>query len=161
GELSLPEGEAEGYGVSPALLDAALQAVAALVDMDGEAPLLPFELGRFVVHRLGASAALVRIERLPSSGADEARARVRLVDEAGSMIAQIDALTLRRADLSALGRANAGAADDAFYRLEWQSGSVPEPAASVTGRWRVLSTSEAAESATLVAELRALGADAE
>ncbi|MBJ6641055.1 SDR family NAD(P)-dependent oxidoreductase [Streptomyces sp. DHE7-1] len=64
-EVALPEGvDATGYGIHPALLDAALHA-AALVDDDARpgSPLIPFSWDEVVLHTPGATALRVRVRR--------------------------------------------------------------------------------------------------
>ncbi|MER5556824.1 SDR family NAD(P)-dependent oxidoreductase, partial [Streptomyces sp. NPDC002793] len=90
-EVELPAGGAsEGYGVHPALLDAALQAVAAgPLGEDGTAR-VPFVFGGVTLHATGASALRVR---LTPAGPDTVS--LEAFDETGTPVLTVDAVTLR------------------------------------------------------------------
>ncbi|WP_317931163.1 type I polyketide synthase [Streptomyces cellostaticus] len=132
-EVALTEGtEASGFGLHPALLDAALH-VTELESVGGDEPSLPLEWGDVVVHAAGAVAARVRIA--PSASGDGVS--LTLADAAGGLIATAESVVLGPLPAGSLESA-AGAAGDAFFRVEWV------PAAAVTGseevgsRWAVL-----------------------
>jgi polyketide synthase 12 len=115
-EVALPEGTAvAGFGVHPALWDAALHAVGLGGGLSGErGPLLPFSWEHVAVHASGASAARVRVSpagREPGSGVS-----VTLADAAGALVASVGSLVLREA-----GDLGAGAAvvREALYEVEW------------------------------------------
>ncbi len=115
-EVALPEGTAvAGFGVHPALWDAALHAVGLRGGLSGErGPLLPFSWERIEVHASGVSAVRVRVSpvgRGPGSGVS-----VTLADAAGALVASVGSLVLREA-----GDLGAGAAvvRDALYEVEW------------------------------------------
>jgi polyketide synthase 12 len=117
-EVALPEGTSvAGFGVHPALLDAALHAVGLGRGLGGErGPLLPFAWERVSVHASGASAARVRVR--PSGAGDGVS--VTLADGAGVLVASVGSLVLREAgDLGA----GAAAAREALFEVEW----VPAP----------------------------------
>ncbi len=64
-EVELPDGlDPSGYGLHPALLDAALQSIVGLLAAEPGGMLLPFEFGRFVVHELGATSVVVHARLL-------------------------------------------------------------------------------------------------
>ncbi|MDB1089996.1 beta-ketoacyl synthase N-terminal-like domain-containing protein, partial [Streptomyces sp. ACA25] len=108
-EVALPEGEAtDGYGVHPALLDAALQAVAAGLLPGDAAARVPFEFSGVSLHAWGASALRVRLKRV---GADTVS--VAVFDESGVPVASIDSLTLR----AVTDQPAAGA--DSLYEVIW------------------------------------------
>jgi thioester reductase-like protein len=161
-EIELGAGlEGRGFGVHPALLDAALQTIVALLDPEHTRALLPAEIGRFVVHELGAASALVHV-RLVSSTAEGVVADVTLSDAEGALLAELGGLLARRADASALARLRGGApSNDVFYRLEWRAVEAPVRAAPLTGTWAVVSLGTNAPVSSLLEGLRALGASAE
>ncbi|WP_394848507.1 SDR family NAD(P)-dependent oxidoreductase [Pendulispora brunnea] len=105
GEVALPEGtDAVRFGLHPALLDAALQSLAASRGGAGEVA-LPFSFAGATLHGVGASA--LRVQLSPGEGESFS---VRVADASGAPVASIESLTLRRSTAS---RRNAS------YRLEW------------------------------------------
>ncbi len=96
GEVALPVGtDVNGYGIHPALLDAAMQLVlAALKNVasasDPAAVRLPFAFSRVRLH--ATQATTVHVE-LTATGADSFR--LHAVDPAGTPVVSIDTLTLR------------------------------------------------------------------
>ncbi|MDB1090444.1 polyketide synthase dehydratase domain-containing protein, partial [Streptomyces sp. ACA25] len=109
-ELVLPEREADGFGLHPALLDAALQAGAAL-DGKGEAG-LPFSWSGVSLWASGATALRARIS--PAPGAEGVS--VFAVDAGGRPVVTVDRVLTRPAPSLA---AEAGPALDDLYRLDW------------------------------------------
>ncbi|TCO60798.1 type I polyketide synthase [Actinocrispum wychmicini] len=88
-EVELPEGvSADGFGVHPALLDAALH-TAALAGTSSE-PQLPFAWQGVSVHAINASAVRVH---LTTRG--ENTVSVSLTDDSGAPVCTVDALTVR------------------------------------------------------------------
>ncbi|MEH1101801.1 SDR family NAD(P)-dependent oxidoreductase [Micromonospora sp. CPCC 205561] len=88
-EVALPEGiEADGFGLHPALFDAALHALAA--DAGDGAPRLPFSWAGVTLHATGATSLRVRLTR---TGADSAA--LLLADHVGAPVASVAALTVR------------------------------------------------------------------
>jgi acyl transferase domain-containing protein/acyl carrier protein len=115
----------DGFAVHPALLDAALQAMA--VGRSGSGARLPFAwtgvaLGHDVPSRL-------RVRVTPAG--DDA-VSVLVADELGTPVAVIGSLSTRAVSAAGLGR---GAVEDSLFRLEEVPLDVP-PAR--TGRWAVL-----------------------
>ncbi|MET3805444.1 acyl transferase domain-containing protein/acyl carrier protein [Nakamurella sp. UYEF19] len=92
GEVSLPAGvEVAGFGVHPALLDAALHTLGMMADdTDPGGAALPFSFDDVVVHATGLVAA-----RVVSTRAEDGSWRVDLFDEAGSPAVSIGALRVR------------------------------------------------------------------
>ncbi|MRH86148.1 SDR family NAD(P)-dependent oxidoreductase [Nocardia sp. SYP-A9097] len=114
-EVALPEGlDVTGFGLHPALLDAALHA-ALLADLPTPpgAVLLPFSWSGFTLHAAGATALRVRLTRT-----DGTTLRVALADSAGRPVADIEALTLRAVAAGALGAGGDTGPED-LYGLEW------------------------------------------
>ncbi|GLW59517.1 hypothetical protein Kpho01_75270 [Kitasatospora phosalacinea] len=96
-ELALPDGpdaDAEGYGLHPALLDAALHPLA--LEADG-ALRLPFSWSGVHLHAGGARTVRAR---LTPAGAD--RVALDLADPTGAPVLDVESLTLRATDAAAL-----------------------------------------------------------
>ncbi|TWF95486.1 type I polyketide synthase [Saccharopolyspora dendranthemae] len=105
-EVALPEGaEALGFGVHPALLDAALHAWACCSDTSGR---LPFLWSGVSLHATGATRLRVRL--VP---ADDGSVSLLAADEAGQPVASIEAVVTRP-----LGE-NRGDTAEALHRVEW------------------------------------------
>nr|WP_089157922.1 type I polyketide synthase [Micromonospora sp. NBS 11-29] len=100
----------DGYGLHPALLDAALHPVwygSFLDGMDGA--VLPFTWSGVSLSAVGASTLRVRM-----TPAGPGAVSIRLADVTGAPVASIDALAFRPAPASAL-----GAPAEAMFRVEW------------------------------------------
>ncbi|WP_459799656.1 type I polyketide synthase [Herbidospora sp. RD11066] len=93
------DGEAGGFGLHPALLDAALHTIA----VTGGPARLPFSWTDVALHTRGATAARVRI----AATADDTYA-IDLADTEGRPVVSIGALALRRI-----------AAPDALFQVDW------------------------------------------
>ncbi|SCL14128.1 Acyl transferase domain-containing protein [Micromonospora nigra] len=107
-EVVLPEGaDAAGFGVHPALLDAALHPIGLLVE--GSGPRVPFAFEGVQVHASGARVLRVRLTRSGMS--------VCLVafDESGAPVVSVDSLVLRELT----GVAVAGAVDRSLFEVSW------------------------------------------
>ncbi|MEN3585729.1 SDR family NAD(P)-dependent oxidoreductase, partial [Streptomyces sp. ZYX-F-203] len=119
-EVALPEGaDVWGFGLHPALLDAALHA-ALLVDGGAR---LPFSWEGVSLHATGASSVRVRLTR----GADGYA--IALADTTGAPVASVDALVVR--EDTAVARA-ARPERDALFRVDWVPVDAPvEPATGV------------------------------
>ncbi|MGX7828817.1 SDR family NAD(P)-dependent oxidoreductase [Actinokineospora sp. 24-640] len=114
-ELALPDeaGAADGFGLHPALLDAALHPVL-LVAGTPTTPVLPFAWNDVVVHATGATRLRAHIAHRPDG------TRVRLADGAGRPVATVASLTTR--PLSAAG------APDGLFTVDWTAvGTGPRP----------------------------------
>ncbi|WP_340563418.1 type I polyketide synthase [Streptomyces sp. GSL17-111] len=118
-ELAVPESAATGFGLHPALLDAALQSAAARGG-DGEAG-LPFSWTGVTLWASGARHLRARVS--PADGGDGIT--VRAVDPAGSPVVTVDRVVTRPAP--AVGDEPTGADD--LYQLDWKPVPVagPEP----------------------------------
>ncbi len=128
-EVALPEeaaGPAAAFGVHPALLDAALHPVGALLaDADG-GPRVPFAFSGVQVHASGATALRVRLTR------DGSAVRLVATDGAGAPVVSVDALALREMT----GLTAPGVAARSLFEVAWQAEEVP-PAEEPTG-WALL-----------------------
>ncbi|MFJ6690606.1 SDR family NAD(P)-dependent oxidoreductase [Streptomyces sp. NPDC091294] len=132
-EIALPPsetGEAERFGLHPALLDAAMHA--ALIEDDGPdsgSTVLPFVWNRVALHTAGATRLRARITRLGHG------VTVAVADETGHPVMTIGSLVGRPVSSDQLEQARGGAGD-ALFGVAWQeadlpgttrAGSAPEP----------------------------------
>ncbi|MEV6960774.1 type I polyketide synthase [Streptomyces sp. NPDC051207] len=109
-DIALPErqrGQAEEFGLHPALLDAALHALALSGD---EALRLPFAFRGVRWHAAGAAALRVRL----TAAGDDA-VRVDIADGSGAPVGTIDSVVLR----ALTGELRPAARLDSMYRLDW------------------------------------------
>ncbi|MEV4921227.1 polyketide synthase dehydratase domain-containing protein, partial [Streptomyces tirandamycinicus] len=122
-EVSLPEtgeGDADAFGLHPALLDAALH-VTAFNGM--ERGVLPFSWEGVSLHGSGASAVRVRVVR---TGDDSVS--VAVTDPEGGPVASVESLVLRRVSADQIGTAapaGGAAGRDSLFRVEWVPVRVP------------------------------------
>ncbi|WP_206538993.1 SDR family NAD(P)-dependent oxidoreductase [Nocardiopsis lucentensis] len=134
-EVALPGGTAVdtgGYGVHPALLDAALQAMSlgAFFPDDGRAR-MPFSLRGVRLHSAGAERLRVTL----SSAGDEA-VRLLCVDSAGNPVLEIGELVVRPVSGEQLVSGTPGRGGRDLYRVDWVP--LPRPAAVPPPRWAVV-----------------------
>ncbi|MFJ4656843.1 SDR family NAD(P)-dependent oxidoreductase [Nocardia sp. NPDC088792] len=112
-EVALPDPkEATGFGIHPALFDAAMHAVI-LHGLRGGIegfPALPFSWNRVVVHASGAAAVRVRIML------QDNRLAMHLADEQGRPVLSVGALVSRPVSAE---RLNANRVSEAFFGVEW------------------------------------------
>ncbi|HEU5470761.1 MAG TPA: SDR family NAD(P)-dependent oxidoreductase, partial [Actinophytocola sp.] len=125
-EVELPDavrGDAEHFGVHPALLDAALHAMIAggLVSDTGSAP-LPFAWSGVSLHAAGAPVLRVRL--LPA-GPDTLS--LQAFDAAGAPVVSVESLVLRPVSASQLD--DATGADDALFAVRWTPMSTSDTSA--------------------------------
>ncbi|MFC4044716.1 type I polyketide synthase [Dactylosporangium siamense] len=131
-EVALPDGAAEDadrFTVHPALLDAALHAVALTGLGRTDRGRLPFAWTGVTVHAAGATRLRVRLRTL---GTDAVALTV--TDPAGAPVATVASLTLR--ELSAA-RPAAASVTEGLLRLDWQVLRLPAPAGQPL-RWAVV-----------------------
>ncbi|MGW2378247.1 SDR family NAD(P)-dependent oxidoreductase, partial [Kitasatospora sp. NPDC001683] len=107
-EVALPEGvEADGFGVHPALLDAAMHA--AILAGGGEREtVIPFAWTGVTLSAVGASGVRVRIVRLGDGGL-----RLDLADPAGGPVLAVASMVGRAVSAEQLGSV------DPLYGIEW------------------------------------------
>ncbi|SCG08746.1 polyene macrolide polyketide synthase/candicidin polyketide synthase FscE, partial [Streptomyces sp. MnatMP-M17] len=135
-EVALPRevGDADAYGVHPALFDSVLHStVFASTDGDDRS-LLPFAWNGVSLHASGASALRVRVT---PNGQDAVR--LAAVDVQGEPVISVESLALRAAGPSSAGEARRDEANSLF-RVDWTP-VTPESAAPETD-WVVLGTDE-------------------
>ncbi|MFH7600064.1 type I polyketide synthase, partial [Streptomyces racemochromogenes] len=135
-ELELPDGtDTTGFGLHPALLDAALHAVAlghgllgTGADADGgtERARVPFSWTGVTLPAAAPSAgpAALRV-RLAPAGPDAVS--LLAADTDGRTVARVDSLVLRPVSAEQLAAARAGRFQDALFRVEWTA-APPAPA---------------------------------
>ncbi|MDT3399597.1 SDR family NAD(P)-dependent oxidoreductase [Streptomyces sp. B1866] len=132
-EVSLPEQtavDAARYGLHPALLDAALQAMwlAPEASTPGTTALggpdrgLPFAWTRVRRYATGASTLRVRLRRLGSE-----TVAVDVADESGRPVASVESLTLRPVPKGTLRARPEAAVRDALFGLDWTDLPLPAP----------------------------------
>ncbi|MBI0294153.1 SDR family NAD(P)-dependent oxidoreductase, partial [Streptomyces sp. PRKS01-29] len=150
--------DAERFGLHPALLDAALHAMAfggfvRLPEPDGKVRRdegsgtgrvrLPFAWSGVALHATGASALRVR---LSPAGADAVS--LTALDESGQPVASVDSLVTRAVARDQLGAAH-GAFHESLFSLEWTAPAAVSPASGSPGRWAVLAEGDTGLSAGL------------
>ncbi len=118
------EGQADGFGVHPALLDAALHVLAfgASAQDDVDEVEVPFAFSGVRLFGQGASSLRVRVNK------GEGALSLLALDPEGVPVLAIDSLTTRPLDRSQL-KGAMRVSHDALYRLEWMQ----LPAAAVDG----------------------------
>ncbi|MGP3965621.1 type I polyketide synthase [Nonomuraea sp. 3N208] len=125
-EVALPEGtETGGFGLHPALLDAALQPLAVgdfFPAQDGGGPVLPFA---WTGVRLAATGAAALRVRLAPTGANAVR--IEVADAAGTPVASVDSLVVRA--MTPDSTSGADRLRDALFALDWMPArTAPAPA---------------------------------
>ncbi|WP_121700684.1 SDR family NAD(P)-dependent oxidoreductase [Streptomyces sp. E5N298] len=137
-EVVLPGvGEVSGYGIHPALLDAALHTLAAPSGGAVEEVRLPFNFAGVGLFATGATALRVRLTPVDESGDTVS---LHLSDPTGAPVAHIAALTTRAvpaAQLAALGAGESEAKEPVFV-TEWVRAQVPVGPTPPTADWALL-----------------------
>src|SRR4051812_822564 len=126
-EVALPEelrDDAAGYGIHPALLDAALQGGTIGAAAAGEGTgrsLMPFSWTGLTLHAVGASALRVRV-----APAGQDAMTIQAADQTGGPVLSMDSLVLRELATEQ----PATPAVDSLYRVDWTElpPARPEPA---------------------------------
>ncbi|MGZ4790899.1 MAG: beta-ketoacyl synthase N-terminal-like domain-containing protein, partial [Ilumatobacteraceae bacterium] len=140
GELVLAPAEAasaDAYRIHPALLDAALQVVAAAFTATGaedRSLYMPIGVDRVVMHHQAGvrawSHARMRGGAVSGDRPETLTADITITDESGAVVATLDGVRLKRADATALARlARAGRVDDWLYEVQWHEQPEPTPRA--------------------------------
>ncbi|BBC30136.1 Polyketide synthase [Streptomyces graminofaciens] len=149
-ELALPEeqaADAAGYGLHPALLDAALHAIELGALPGGDGARLPFAWSAVRLDTAGATAARVR---LAPAGPDAVT--LTFADAAGRTVASVGTLSRRPVSAEQL-RTAGGGGREPLFRVEWipLPGSVGGSGSDVLpGRWAVVGdTADTADLADL------------
>ncbi|UQA90608.1 type I polyketide synthase [Streptomyces halobius] len=121
-EVALPDDTATGgFGLHPALFDAALHG--AMLSKEAGSPVdLPFSFSGVRLGRTGLTRARVRITSAPSA------LRVAIADDAGVMVASVDALGVRPLEPGQLDRAQGS--KNTLFQVDWAQVTAT-PSASV------------------------------
>ncbi|WP_432252279.1 SDR family NAD(P)-dependent oxidoreductase [Streptomyces sp. HNM1019] len=155
-EVRLPEdrkADAGGFGLHPALLDAALHSTFARAGGD-EQGRLPFSWSGVSLHAVGADALRVR---LTPAGADGVS--LELADGTGAPVASVEQLALRPVSAGQLAEGRSAAYHESLYRLDWAT--VPPSTEGPAASWTVLGEGAPApltSGAAIHADLDALAA---
>ncbi|GAA3117360.1 hypothetical protein GCM10020254_75230 [Streptomyces goshikiensis] len=137
-EVALDEdrlAEAAPYGLHPALLDAALHAVA-LGEFFPDGPpgaRLPFSWGGVRLYAAGAEALRVR---MAPAGRDAVA--LTLWDGTGQPVLTVDSLVLRPLAAGAIAAAGTGPVAEALFRIDWAALTLPEAPPTTGGGWALL-----------------------
>nr|AXL06106.1 beta-ketoacyl synthase [uncultured bacterium] len=137
-EIALPDEHrdtAAGFGLHPALLDAALQtgtiAAAASGEHSGQS-VMPFSWNGLTLHAVGAPALRVRVTSGPEAMTVEA------ADQTGGPVLSMDSLVLRAVSAEQLASAAEAPAGNALYRVAWTE--LPAAPAEPEPAWVAVST---------------------
>ncbi|MEU5980637.1 SDR family NAD(P)-dependent oxidoreductase, partial [Streptomyces sp. NPDC047315] len=149
-EVELPDeaGDADAFGVHPALLDAALHPVF-LLGQAGEGQVwLPFSWGGVTLHAVGART--VRVLLTPRGERLDQGLRLTVADPAGAPVLTAESVVMRPAQLAELSAARTREVTG-LYRVEWAAlapavGSTVPEAAPYDGEWAVLGGRSPADS---------------
>ncbi|WP_063010349.1 type I polyketide synthase [Nocardia nova] len=137
-EVALPEQTtAHGYGMHPALLDAALHALTVGAPREQAEPqtLVPFTWSSVRLYADGARRVRVRL-----TGRDEA-VTVQIADSGGAPLLSVRSLALRPISPDVLA-ASSRPSYDALYELAWRPGPQPRRTADIS--WAEWGTAESA-----------------
>ncbi|MER5642807.1 SDR family NAD(P)-dependent oxidoreductase, partial [Kitasatospora sp. NPDC002227] len=133
-EVALPaDAGAEGFGLHPALLDAALHAISIgelLPADEAGSGRLPFAWSGVSLYASGAAALRVRLSRTGTDGV-----ALLVADQAGAPVATVDSLVLRPVTAAQLKPAAGIGAEDQ-YAVEWVAAEAD--AAATTEGWALL-----------------------
>ncbi|MFC5667975.1 type I polyketide synthase, partial [Kitasatospora misakiensis] len=137
-EVALPEETAvDGFGIHPALLDAALHAMGLARESDGVR--LPFAWSGVRLHATGATAARVRIAPAGAEAPDAVT--ITLTDASGGPVATVEALSTRRISEEQLAALRT-TGEDPLFSVEWVADTSARGATADRGGWAVLGTTE-------------------
>ncbi|HEX6828088.1 MAG TPA: polyketide synthase dehydratase domain-containing protein, partial [Burkholderiales bacterium] len=162
--LSLPSaaaGSEDGYGLHPALLDAALQGLGVALGGGATAEVyLPFEVTSYRLWQPGVREAWVHARRVESAGAgtEVVSGDLTVVDGEGNVLAEVTGLRLKRATAAALRREKGASGAEWLIGLSWNEAALASGVeeGNEPGRWLVL-TDGSALGQGLVERLRAHG----
>ncbi|MGP3945522.1 type I polyketide synthase [Streptomyces sp. 6N106] len=150
-EVRLPEenaSDAGKFGLHPALLDAAIQAVMFVPQEEAGLARLPFSWTGVSLRATGASELRVR---LSSRGPDSIGLAV--ADTSGRAVATADSLVMRLVAEGQIQSAGSPAAGhDSLFRLDWTPVPVGAPAPASEGTWAVLGTDDLGVLSSFAAE---------
>ncbi|MEU1806423.1 SDR family NAD(P)-dependent oxidoreductase [Streptomyces sp. NPDC019937] len=160
-EVVLPEaaGEHTGFGIHPALLDAALHPVLLtgqdLTDTESAhgRVWLPFTWNGVSLRAQGATSVRVRLSPREGGGASERTVRVTVADAVGAPVLSADAVVLRPASEDQLRSAQAPGADGLFA-IDWTPLPLAHDNSSTDGMsWAALGSEATPDLHSLIAAL--------
>ncbi|MCP2170487.1 type I polyketide synthase, partial [Goodfellowiella coeruleoviolacea] len=144
-EVVLPDDqqpEATRFGLHPALLDAALQAVAA--DPASGRPARPFSWSGTTLHATGATALRVRLVRH-----NQGEVSLTATDQTGTPVISVDSLVLR--EVSSAAQPGPDARHESLFTLTWDAILAAPRPEQTSGHWAVVGGDELGVSAALEA----------
>jgi acyl transferase domain-containing protein/thioesterase domain-containing protein/acyl carrier protein len=171
GQVQLPDAlaaEVSNYRLHPALLDAAFQlSVAALPECQetktGPAVYLPVGLQRISVYQTCLSRLWghVLVKPTHTESQESFAADIRLFDEAGQIVAEVESLYLKRVSREALQRAMRPNFDDWLYEVTWETQEFEaeidiSSSKRAAGNWLIL-TDQSGTGTALAERLQAQG----
>ncbi|MFV2022152.1 SDR family NAD(P)-dependent oxidoreductase [Micromonospora sp. LOL_023] len=124
-EIGVPDqvrGKVNRFGLHPALLDAALQAVGRS-GLAGQEAALPFQWRDVEVYAAGAASARIRVSRSVDGGVS-----ILLADGTGTPVASVGSLVLRPVVAAELAAADSGPYRDALFTVDWTPVALPADA---------------------------------
>ncbi|MFD0344740.1 SDR family NAD(P)-dependent oxidoreductase, partial [Streptomyces sp. NPDC127117] len=151
-EVVLPEalrGGADGFGLHPALMDAALHPMGL-----GTSAGLPFAWSDVRLHAVGAERLRVRITRIDPADPENSGSSVVLADGTGAPVASIGSLALRpvtREQLAAGAHGPGGARS--LYRIGWSPLDAVPPTAGAVAEVDVIEVPGPADGVGAVADV--------
>jgi myxalamid-type polyketide synthase MxaB len=148
GEIQLPAdvGDVPLYHLHPALLDSCLHLLgAALLPKEilesAEARsgdiYLPVGIGQLRVYNRARSRVWSQVTIQPGENKETYSGSVRLFDEGGALIAELDGLVVRRASREILRRLSQKRFDDWLYEVAWRPKALSESKEPASGSWLV------------------------
>jgi len=165
-EIELPEaarGDRERYAMHPALIDAALQLLGATAPPDvagaeSRGPYLPVSIDRVAVRSTGLHRlwSYTRV-RTGEAGSTAQIADVRMFDDAGAIVAEVEGMRLQPISGSAL-RTQARERDKWLHEIDWRVKPYAQPNAErlSPSHWMILADEQGA-GAAIADRLRARG----
>ncbi|MFD5899773.1 SDR family NAD(P)-dependent oxidoreductase, partial [Streptomyces sp. NPDC060366] len=138
-----PDTDVTGYGIHPALLDAALHTLA-LGSSDEQRVQLPFSWSGVELFSTGATSVRAHVTQTDASSVS-----LVLTDPQGALVARIDALTMRAIDTAQLAAAGTST-HNRLFAVEWTS--VASDAVTDAGDHRAWTILTAGAPATAVPE---------
>ncbi|MGW1848625.1 SDR family NAD(P)-dependent oxidoreductase, partial [Streptomyces sp. NPDC001966] len=153
-EVALPEalrGAADGFGLHPALMDAALHPMGL-----GTSAGLPFAWSEVRLHAVGAERLRVRITRTVDPADPEGSgASIVLADGTGAAVASIGSLALRPVTREQLVERTHGSGEGArsLYRIGWSPLDAARPAAGAAAEADVIEVPGPADGVDVVADV--------
>jgi acyl transferase domain-containing protein/NADPH:quinone reductase-like Zn-dependent oxidoreductase/acyl carrier protein/short-subunit dehydrogenase len=161
-ELNADLAQEPGFVFHPVLLDGCLQVMAAaLPPGDADALYLPIGIGRYTVHRRPAGRCWSHAALRAGAG-ETYRASVHVLDEQGTLLAELQDVQLKRVTRDALARLGERWLEDCSYEVRWREAAAAAPvrrdgtADSESATWLVFADRQGLADA-LAARLRARG----